>query len=884
MTPQPWLLLPQVEPSPALRAAVGGHPLIAQLLAQRAIDTPEQALPFLDPTAYAPAPPSALVGLARAASTLFDAIRQERNIFVWGDFDVDGQTSTTLLVAALQDLAAPQRIRFHVPNRFSEGHGIRRGKLDEILADPSFQPHLLLTCDTGIAEAEGIGRAKDAGLTVVVTDHHDLPAEFADAELGAEPPCGEPADRAGVHSVRRADAIVNPKFLRADDPLRTLPGVGVAYKLVQQLYELSGDPDGAAQFLDLVALGIVADVAEQVHDTRYLLQLGLERLRRTQRVGLKALMHNARLTPDNVVAESIGFQIGPRMNALGRLDDATVAVELLTTDDAIRAGQLAAQMERLNNERRLLTSQIAQTAFDMLERRPDLLDFNAIVLANPNWHAGIVGIVASRLVEEYHLPTVLLCSPPGEPARGSARSTPGVDIGAAIAACADLLLLHGGHPGAAGLTLDAANIDRFRRELSRQVDQNRIDAGPDGLRIDAELPFSDLSLSLVEQIERLAPFGNGNPAPTFMSRRLTVVGDQRIGRDGAHRRLVLQDEQEQKQGMVWWRSADVDLPSGAVDIAYTLSINDYRGKRTPQLTFRAARPAEQARVQSIAAVGAASADSPAAQAALHDLRRTSVLNVPLLEKGAKVAMTDLPAFDAAFWYAEGTRLGDLPFRSRLDAADAAAGCPLVLWSSPPSPELLHWLVETLAPSALYLIGKDTAEAQLDGVLKQVAGMAKKSLNAPLLERGAVALNAPLLERDAVALNAPPLETGAHGMGLDGLLPIDRLAARIGVTEEIIRCSLLWLEQKGLLRVKEWGRGTVLNAPLLERGAVSNTPLLERGDVARVEPGDGLERNRTERLLIQAKLDELLAEMRAYRRFFQRAQVKALGISLTDGDV
>ena len=373
MPPQPWLFLPQVEPSPALRDAVGGHPLVAQLLAQREIDTPEKALPFLDSAAYTPAPSTALVGLERAAYTLFDAIRQGRNILVWGDFDVDGQTSTTLLVAALQELAAPQRIRFHVPNRFSEGHGIRPWKLHEFLREPTFQPHLLLTCDTGIAEAEGIGIAKDAGLTVVVTDHHDLTVEFADAEPGAAPPCAESAAVAGVHSVRRADAIVNPKFLRGDNPLRTLPGVGVAYKLVQQLYELAGDPDGAAQFLDLVALGIVADVAEQLHDTRYLLQVGLDKLRGTERIGLKALMHNARISPDRVDAGSIGFQIGPRMNALGRLDDATVAVELLTTDDAMRAGQLAAQMERLNNERRLLTSQITQTAFDMLERNSALL-------------------------------------------------------------------------------------------------------------------------------------------------------------------------------------------------------------------------------------------------------------------------------------------------------------------------------------------------------------------------------------------------------------------------------------------------------------------------------------------------------------------------------
>ena len=816
MPAQPWTLLPIVEPLPALRAAVGGHPLVAQLLAQRAFDTPEKALPFLDSGAYRPAPANALVGLEGAAHTLFDAIREGKNFLVWGDFDVDGQTSTTLLVAALQELAGPQRVRFHVPNRFSEGHGIHALKLRELLEDASFEPHVLLTCDTGIADGEGIGIAKDAGLTVVVTDHHDLPSEFADAEAGAAPRCGEPAELVGDQSVRRADAIVNPKFLGADDPLRTLPGVGVAYKLVQQLYELAGDADGAAQFLDLVALGIVADVAEQLHDTRYLLQLGLERLRRTERIGLKALMESARLSPESIDAQSIGFQIGPRMNALGRLDDATVAVELLTTDDAIRAGQLAAQMERLNNERRLLTSQIAQTAFDMLERNPVLLDFNAIVLANPNWHAGIIGIVASRLVDEYHKPTVLLCSPPGEPARGSARSTPGADIGAAIAACGDLLIHHGGHPGAAGATLEAANIDRFRRELSRQIDQNRIDVGPEGLLIDAELHFSELSLTLVEEIERLAPFGNGNPAPTFISRGLTVEQDRRIGRDGTHRRLLLQDGQERKQAVVWWRGADAALPSGPVDIAYTLGINEYRGERTHQLTLEAIRPAEE--LVRGGSVAAGSADGPAEQCILHDLR------------GERASAADLPAVDRAVWFAEGTRLGDVPFRSRLEAAEAETGGALVLWSSPPSPELLHWLVERLAPSELFLIGRDTAEGQPDAVLKQVAGMAKWSLRSDR-------------------------EEAQGGTARESLLPIDRLAARVGVTEEIIRCSLLCLELKGLFRIQGW----------------------KGSEVARIKPGDGREGDDGERALLQVELKELLAEMRAYRRFFLRAQVQALGI-------
>ncbi len=262
------------------------------------------------------------------------------------------------MVAALRRLGNDERVRFHVPNRFTESHGIRLPMLEEKLANPDFRPNLILTCDTGITDSEAVGIAKDRGLTVIITDHHDLPPELQKLTPGQDLIAGLDAAIVGQSSVRRADAIVNPKLQPAGDPLRTLPGVGVAYKLVQELFRIAGHADEEKDLLDLVALGIVADVAEQVHDTRYLLQLGLEQLRRTRRTGLLALMDVARLVPDAVDADSIGFQLGPRMNALGRLEDATVAVELLTTRDAIRAGQLAGRMERLNQQRRLLTSQM----------------------------------------------------------------------------------------------------------------------------------------------------------------------------------------------------------------------------------------------------------------------------------------------------------------------------------------------------------------------------------------------------------------------------------------------------------------------------------------------------------------------------------------------
>ncbi|MCC9077906.1 DHH family phosphoesterase [Litorilinea aerophila] len=808
---QPWTLRPPVDPAPELLALVDGHRLVAQLLAQRGFDTPEKARPFLDPEAYRPAPPTALLGLARAAELLHESIAAGKRILVWGDFDVDGQTSTATLVAGLRHLAGPERVRFHVPNRFREGHGIQVAVLAEKLADPSFRPDVLLTCDTGIAEGPAIGYAKDQGLTVIVTDHHDLPPELQSLTPGQDPLFGLPPQQVGADSVRRADAIVNPKFQPPDDPLRTLPGVGVAFKLIQALFQQAGQAGQERVFLDLVALGIVADVAEQVHDARYLLQLGLEQLRRTRRIGLLALMEVARLNPATVDAESIAFQLGPRMNAVGRLEDATVAVELLTTTDPIRAGQLAAQMERLNQQRRLLTSQITASALEIIERNPWLLDFNALVLAHPAWHAGIVGIVASRLVEEFQKPTVLLLNPPGQPARGSARSVPGVDIGAAIAACSHLLLGHGGHPGAAGLSLPPENIDRFRRELDRQVEAHRSPDVPPGLVIDAEVPLGELSMPLAEALQRLAPFGNGNPMPQWLSRQLQVVDDRRLGRDGSHRKLLVQAPDGTRQPVIWFHGADGELPAGPVDLVYTLGINEFRGERSLQLSYVASRPG-QAHVPEIAVA------TPAA-VPIHDLR------------SRPVQLADLPGPEQAHWYAEGVHLAHhtpepgqaVPYAPRTAfAQDISPGAPLVLWSIPPSSALLRWLVETSQPSAIYLCGRPTTDDSVAGVLRSVAGMCKYAL-----------------ERDR-------------------LLDVGRMAARLGTTEAVIRHSLLWLEVRGLIQLEEW----------------------LAGDAARIRVPEGADHNGEhpeEADILRAELEEQLAEVRAYRRFFLRARVTELGL-------
>ncbi|MBW7885858.1 MAG: DHH family phosphoesterase [Caldilineaceae bacterium] len=799
---KPWRLCPPVEPSPALVEAVGGHPLVARMLAQRGIDTPEKAIPFLDPNAYQPAPPTALTGVAEAAQILDDAIRSGSNILVWGDFDVDGQTSTALLVSALRDLAGDGHVRFHVPNRQSEGHGIRQTVLQERLDAADSPIHVLLTCDTGIAETDAVGYAKDRGLTVVITDHHDLASEFQGLTTGVDPIWGQPAEAVGSASVRRADAIVNPKFLPDGNALRTLPGVGVAYKLVQQLYRLAGRHGEDEEMLDLVALGIVADVAEQVHDARYLLQRGLERLRTTRRAGLQALMEVSRVNPASLTAESIGFQLGPRMNALGRLDDATVSVELLSTRDAIRAGQLAGKLERLNQERRLLTSQITRAAMDKLERDPRLSEYNGLVLADPNWHPGIVGIVASRMVEEFGKPAVLLVTPPGEPARGSARSIPGVDIGASIAACSHLLINHGGHPGAAGLSLLPENIDAFRRELSRQIELHRDESMEAGMAIDAVVKLDELSLELAAEIARLAPFGQGNPMPQLASYRLEVLDERRLGRDGSHRKLSVRaaGSEGPSHDVIWFGGADAELPSGPLDLLYTLSVNECRGERNLQLMYVDTRPARREEIR-------VAEPAPVISVRVHDWRT----------KPAVAA--DFPA--RATWYAEGTQLeleaAGVTYAPRIEITASVAGRPLVLWSIPPSGEILHWLVETAAPAEIYLCARPTTNDSLPELLRHVAGMCK------------------------------------YALGRTGRLDIGRMAARVGTTERIIRCCLLWLEARGEITLVEW--------------------LV--GDDVKIAAGDHTPRPDAARELLE-ELETEVAEVRAYRGFVRRAKPAELG--------
>ncbi|MCD6552562.1 MAG: single-stranded-DNA-specific exonuclease RecJ [Anaerolineae bacterium] len=720
---------PQPTPVPeALREAVGGHPLVARTLARRGILTAAQARAFLDPNAYVPAPPDDLPDLSRAVERIETAITRGERVCVWGDFDVDGETATTVLVEALRARGAD--VVYHIPGR-RESHGVHRPALERIIADGT---QLVITCDTGSTAHQAIAYARTQGVDVIVTDHHDLPSTL--------PP---------------AYALINPKRLPVDHPLRELPGVGTAYKLAEALYESGGLAAQADRALDLVALGVVADVATLTGDVRYLLQKGLQVLRRTARLGLQTLFQSAELNPAGLTEDHIAFVLAPRLNSLGRLAEAVLAVELFTTNDLTRARTIASEVEGLNSRRQLLTKQVLDAALAQIAHDPTLREASVLVLAHPTWPAGVVGIVAGRLAERFGKPAVLISAPPGELARGSARSVPGCDIHAAIAAQARMLHRFGGHPMAAGFSIEPERIPEFRAALARTVEAmtSGVPARPP-LQVDAYLSLADLSLDLVAQLDRLAPFGPGNPPVCLVSRNLRIASVATIGRTGEHRKLVIEDEAGITQVVLWWQGANWPLPEGSFDLAYIARASDYRGQPEVQLEWLDAREVEQPSVV---------VREPAPAVEVVDYRR-----VPNPEE----QLGRLLAADNVQVWAEGEVPRGVPALGR-DAL--SAGDVLVIWSTPPGADEMRAAMERVSPRKVILFAVDPGLDEPAVFLRRLAGLVRHCLR-------------------------------AH----EGRASLSALAIATAQRQETVQAGLHWLATRGQVRIVEDEGGQVILAP------------------------------------------------------------------------
>lgn len=547
-----WSVL---EPPPAetverLAGQLRIPPTLAQLLIQRGYDTIETARAFLRPSLDDLSDPLLLPDMDRAVEVITGAARAGRTIMVHGDYDVDGQCATALLTRVLR--AAGASVLPFIPNRLEHGYDLGPAG---VAAAREAGAAVIVTCDCGTTARDAVAAAKAAGLAVVVTDHH-LPGEL--------PP---------------ADAVVNPRRAENRSPAAELCGTGVVFKLVQALVPALGLPVNLPyHFLDLVALATVADVVPLTGENRVLTRFGLRQLRDSRWPGVRALIEVAGLATTEIRAGHVGFVLGPRLNAAGRLRDAMEGLALLLEDDPAEARRRAEQLEALNVQRQRIDQEILEQAVETIEQQVDLEREYGLVLADEQWHAGVIGIVASRLVERYARPTILVALAGGE-GKGSGRSIPGFDLHDALKACAPHLARFGGHRMAAGLTVERGRLDAFRTAFNETA---RARLSADDLvptqRIDAVIGLEAVDGELVRLLRHLEPCGPGNPGPVFGLRRGQVLGARTVGRN--HLRCTLCDASGTRLaaiGFGWADRADPAWFDGPVDAAFRLEENEYRG-------------------------------------------------------------------------------------------------------------------------------------------------------------------------------------------------------------------------------------------------------------------------------------------------------------------
>jgi single-stranded-DNA-specific exonuclease len=552
-----------VEPDPdpvarqAVAAVLGLPAALAGLLVQRGYSDPEAARRFLRPALADLADPLSLAGMAEAAAEVARAVRAGETIMVHGDYDVDGQCASALLTRALRSAGA--RVVPHIPHRIRDGYDFGPAGL---AAAQAAGATLILTCDCGITAVETVAAARAAGLRVVISDHH-LPGP----EL---PP---------------ANAVIDPQ--RPDDTsgLGMLCGTGLAFKLVQALVPLLDLPAHLPfHLLDLVALATVADVVPLIGENRILVRHGLKLLATTRWEGLRALIRVAGLAERDIRATHLGFVLGPRLNAAGRIGDAADGLRLLLTDDPVEADRLARELDSLNVQRQAMDQRMLEEALAQVERDADPELDLGLVLVSDDWHPGVVGIVASRVVERYGRPAVLVAFE-GDVGKGSGRSISRFDLHGALGECADLLERFGGHHMAAGVTVRRENLEAFRARFA-EVARRRLraeDLAPEQ-RIDLVIPLSELTPEFERLCRHLEPCGMGNPGPVFGVRGARLTRPRKVG--SSHLKGVLEQGSSRLDmiGFQWWdRIPWFDHVAGArtgvmVDAAFRLEQNEYQGQ------------------------------------------------------------------------------------------------------------------------------------------------------------------------------------------------------------------------------------------------------------------------------------------------------------------
>ena len=553
-------MLQYVKRGPKDAQPIGDLPLwLSSLLRSRGVDTPEKAERFLHPSVEHLHDPFLMQGMDKAVRIIKEAVAGDFPIIVYGDYDVDGVCATSILLETLREMGAEPA--FRIPSRHGEGYGLNC----DAVRDMAETYRLLITVDCGITNHEEVKLAQMLGMTVIVTDHHQL----------ADTPSP-------------ADAVLNP--LMGEYPFRRLCGAGVALKLTQALLGM----DAVMRRIDLAALATVADIVPLIDENRIIVREGLRLMADSQRPGLRALMTVSDVHPP-VNAGHVGFRLAPRLNAGGRLEDASQGVLLLTAPDAATADPIAMHLESANQQRQAIEQDITQQALAMIAECVDFRNDRVIILMGEGWNHGVIGLAAGRICEKYHFPTIVLTKNEDGIAVGSCRSIPGVNIHGMLTTCKDLFLRFGGHEQAAGLTMQAEFLPELRRRLNLAINENcDLTCYIPRKDYDLTVRLQEVDLDMIDRLDLLQPTGYGNPNPVFLTRDTHLQQAVRVGKTRTHLKVMLLDGATILDGIAFGKGDLADEGLERVDVLFTPERNEFRGRVTPQLMVEALTPAEGA--------------------------------------------------------------------------------------------------------------------------------------------------------------------------------------------------------------------------------------------------------------------------------------------------
>jgi single-stranded-DNA-specific exonuclease len=556
---------PQIDLRTTLARTLNISPLVSQVLINRGFDSPDKARSFLSARLNDLHSPFLMKDMHRAVERIIVALGRQEHICIYGDYDVDGVTATAVLALFLK--RAGGNVSFYIPERQHEGYGLNVEALDRIRSQRDAR--LLITVDCGISDLDEVMYANSRGMDVIVTDHHEMPEAQAPAY-----------------------ATLNPKQPDCSFPFKGLAGVGVAFNLVMALRKTlrergawaNVDEPNLREYLDLVALGTIADIVPMVDENRIFVRNGLDELSRSERPGIKALKSVCGLENEEVTVTTVAYRLAPRLNAAGRIADAALAVELLLCENLDEAVPLASQIDQQNTRRRQVEG---RTLTDARKQLDPYRDDAALVLASNDWHPGVMGLCASRLAEEFLRPVVMIaCDERKGTGRGSVRGVEGFNIYAAVKKCASLLKTYGGHKGAAGLSVTVSNIEDFRARFNESCSCAGQAAGIDSqvIMIDAEIALQELTYGVVQDIEALAPFGSQNPEPVFCSPDLKYYSHMMVG--NGHLKLKIKESGRFYDAIGFNMASRFDPGDNSIKLAFVPQINTFNGQKSIQLKLR----------------------------------------------------------------------------------------------------------------------------------------------------------------------------------------------------------------------------------------------------------------------------------------------------------